>query len=133
MNHETNRPSWWTEQDQGAWDRAREAVRRDWDQTLHDLHLGGHELNQSVVDTFKQAGAQEPMPPIDKANPPKVIGNWDDAELAIGYGYAARNHFGDKYPQWDDDLERTLKDDWRTDKPWSAMRLFVRHGYEVKR
>lgn len=128
-----NKPSWWTLQDSSRWDRVREALHRDWDQTKHDLHAGGHELNQKLTDTVEQAAGKKPMPPIDKANPPKVIGQWEDAETAIGYGYAARDHFGDQHPEWNDDLERRLAADWNTERPWSEIVRYVRHGYEVKR
>jgi hypothetical protein len=126
-------PSWWTSNDSNGWDRVREALRRDWDQTKHDLHVGGHELNQKLTDTVEQAAGRRPMPPIDKANPPKIIGQWEDAEMPIGYGYAARNHFGDKYPTWNDDLDRRLAADWNTDRPWDEVRIYVRHGYDIKR
>ena len=37
-------PAWWKEEHAGAWDRVKEAMRRDWEQTRHDLHVkGGHE------------------------------------------------------------------------------------------
>jgi hypothetical protein len=113
-------PSWWTSGDTNGWDRVREALQRDWDQTKHDLHVGGHELNQGLTDTVEQAAGRSPMPPIDKANPPKVVGRWEDAEMPIGYGYAARNH-------------RRLASDWDTGRPWDEVRIYVRHGYEIKR
>jgi hypothetical protein len=127
-------PSWWTSSDSNGWDRAREAMRRDWDQTKHDLHMGGHELNQKLEDTLGQAAGKRAMPPIDEPNPPKVIGRWEEAEMPIGYGYAARNHFGDKYPAWNDELDRRLATDWnRTDRAWDEVRPYVRRGYEAKR
>ena len=64
-----------------SWDRVKEAFRRDWEQTKHDLHMsGGHELNQTLSDTLKQATNKEPIPADDKPNRPKVIGGWTDAE-----------------------------------------------------
>src|SRR5581483_8090792 len=49
-------PAWWNDGHASAWERVKEAMRRDWEQTKHDLHLkGGHELNQGVKDTVKQA------------------------------------------------------------------------------
>ena len=51
-------PTWWREETHGtAWKLVRESMRRDWEQTKHDLGLGGHELRQSVGDTLKQAAA----------------------------------------------------------------------------
>ena len=126
------KPSWWQEADY-KWERVKEALQRDWQQTMHDLHMGGHELNQRLADTMAQAAGRQSMPPIDEANPPRVLFRWEDAEIPIGYGYAARTHFGDRYPEWNDALEDRLKTDWRAERPWSEVRLLVRHGYEVKR
>ena len=42
-------PAWWNDNHASAWDRVKEAMRRDWEQTKHDLHIkGGHELNQDI-------------------------------------------------------------------------------------
>ncbi len=128
-----NKPSWWASQNANAWERVRETLHRDWEQTKHDLHMGGHELNQKVADTVGQAVGSKPLPAIDKANPPKVIGRWDDAEVPLGYGYAARTHFGDQYPEWNDELEGKLISDWKAGQPWPEVRHFVRRGYEIKR
>jgi hypothetical protein len=116
-----------------SWERAKEALRRDWDQTKHDLHLGGHELNQSADDTLAQAVGGMAVPPIDRANPPNVITRWEDAEIAIGFGWAARSEYGDRYPSWCRALERTLERDWKNDAmPWPTVVGLVRHGYEVR-
>ena len=105
----TDKPSWWNEEHASTWDRARGALSRDWQQTKHDLHLGGHELNQSLEHTVSQATGSEVAPPIDAANPPKVIGRWEDVEPAIGFGYAARAHYGDRFPKWSSELERAAR------------------------
>jgi hypothetical protein len=130
------RPSWWADAVHGsAWDRAREAMRRDWSQTKHDLHLGGHEMNQSVDDTLRQAAGEQHLPTINQANPPKVIGEWNDAEVPYRYGYAARTQFGAEYPTWGPELEVKLKLEWMTAQDrishdWESARRFVRRGYE---
>ena len=132
----TWRPSWWADAVHGsAWDRAREAMRRDWSQTKHDLHLGGHEMNQSVTDTLKQAAGEQHLPTINQANPPKVIGEWSDAEIPYRYGYAARKQFGAEHPAWGPELEVKLKLEWMAAQDqiahdWESARLFVRRGYE---
>ena len=127
------KPEWYTSAHASAWERAKEALRRDWDQTKHDLHAGGHELNQKVADTVAQAGGSEGIPSIDAPNPPKVVDRWEDAEVAIDFGYACRTHYGDKYPKWNSELETQLKRDWKGDRPWDRVKLYVRHGYEVPR
>jgi hypothetical protein len=130
------RPAWWTEETHGsAWDRVKEALRRDWEQTKKDLHLGGHELNQSVADTVKQAAGKQNIPPNDGPNPPKVVGDWDDIELPMGYGYSARQQYGAQHASWDDALETKLKTEWESAndtsrRGWNDVKHFVRHGYE---
>jgi len=135
MNQE---PSWWTHDHVTAWDRIKEAVRRDWEQTKHDLHIkGGHELNQSAKDTVKQAAGKAEIPMNDRPNPPKVIGSWDDVEMPIGYGYGARRTYGADHPRWNDRLEAALRRDWESidrakNRRWEDVRRWVRHGYEYR-
>jgi hypothetical protein len=127
------KPSWWTEEHASSWDRTREALRRDWEQTKHDLHLGGHELNQTLDHTVAQAAGKQVTPAIDAPNPPKVIAHWEEVEPAIGFGYAARAHYGARYPKWNGELERALHDDWHDAKvSWNEIKGYVRHGYELR-
>jgi hypothetical protein len=127
-------PSWWTESYDTAWDRTKEAFRRDWEQTKHDLHLaGGHELNQGIGDTLRQATDRQPIPTDDRPNPPKVIGSFDDVEAPVAYGWGARQKYGDG--SWTDHLESELRTEWertRNDaqRGWDDVKRFVRHGYE---
>jgi hypothetical protein len=136
-------PSWYKPEHESAWDRIREAVRRDWMQTKHDLHMGGHELNQKGSDTYKQAAGKETIPDINQANPPKVIGDldgeWERVEPQIEYGYAARRQFGSKYAQWNSDLEQNLRGEWERDvrargddRRWDDVSPMVRRGYDYK-
>jgi hypothetical protein len=130
------RPSWWNEEVHGsAWNRVKEAMERDWTQTKHELGVGGHELNQTAADTAKQASGSEPIPPLEQANPPKVIGDWSEAEIPYGYGHAARRQFGSQHPQWTPELEDQLRRGWgasQTHAPidWNAAKPLVRRGYD---
>ena len=130
-------PKWWNDEHASAWDRVKEAMRRDWEQTRHDLHIkGGHELNQDVGDTVKQAAGKEAIPHDDRPNPPKVIGTWDDAELPLEYGYGARTKYGTT--AWSSDVEDTLRNEWEsgkatTGRDWTAVRDDVRRGYEFRK
>jgi hypothetical protein len=134
-------PPWWNEHHASAWERVKEAMRRDWEQTKHDLHVrGGHELNQGLSDTVKQVAGKEGLPPIDEANPPKVIGQlpWDEVELPLEYGFAARDRFGATYDGWSPELEQRLRIEWEsagpaTGRPWLNVRSHVRRGYEYPR
>jgi len=131
-------PPWFTDQHASAWERVREAMRRDWEQTKQDLHVkGGHELNQKIDDTVKQAAGKEPIPAIDRANPPKVVGNWDDVELPTEYGYSARARYGETHESWNADLESTLQNEWEsgraaTGRDWRDVKDHVRRGYEYR-
>ena len=88
-------PTWYRPEHATNWDRVKEALRRDWQQTRHDdLHVGGHELNQQATDTVKQATGKETIPSINDANPPKVIGaltgEWEAVETPTGIWVFAR-------------------------------------------
>lgn len=126
MGSQSFQPKWWTEKHASTWDNVKDAMKRDWEQTKNDLHLGGKELNQDVGDTVKQAAGKEPVP---AANTP----NWDDAEQPLMYGVGARAQYGEKFNQWDDNLETTLKNDWESGgvgKKWNDVKNIVRHGYD---
>jgi hypothetical protein len=143
-------PGWWTEERHGsAWERAKEAIRRDWEQTKSDLHLGGHDLHQHADDTVKQAIGKAPLPPAaaptphDAARPEGGAWSasmpWDDAEPALSYGYGAREEFGAKHATWNPALEEELRGEWerRIDRDrapkWTDVQAMVRRGYEARR
>ena len=49
---------------------AKEAIKRDWEQTKHDMPgMEGKDLDQDVDDTVKQATGKEEPPPEDVPNP----------------------------------------------------------------
>ncbi|MDB4930701.1 MAG: hypothetical protein JWM10_3185 [Myxococcaceae bacterium] len=64
---ETNlasRPQWWTDKHTSTWDRVKEALRRDWEQTRADFSADDAvDLNQNAADTVKQAVGAQPLPP----------------------------------------------------------------------
>jgi hypothetical protein len=127
------KPDWYTPADATAWDRVKDALQRDWAQTKRDMHVGGHELNQKLGDTVAQVRGAEAIPRADQPNPPKVVDRWEDAEVAIDFGYACRTHYGDKYPVWNRELEARLEHDWKGERSWEKVKSYVRHGYEVPR
>ena len=89
--HTSSEPHWHDGESMSTWECVKEAIRRDWEQTRYGLGLsGGHQLNQHVGDTLRQAAKSVPIPARDQANPAKVIGTWSDDEYPVGYGYTAR-------------------------------------------
>jgi hypothetical protein len=131
-------PKWWTkDQHENAWERVKEALKRDWEQTKADFQGHGKDLNQGVDDTVKQAVGKEVIPPLNQPNPetPHDVTKpiWRDVEEPMKYGYGAREYYGAQYKQWDDNLEGTLKEEWegdRTHRTWDDVKAFVRRGYE---
>ncbi len=115
------------------WERVKEALRRDWEQTKFDLSLpGGHQLNQSIDDTIEQARGAMPLPEAGAPNPPRVVATWDDAERAIRFGFEAARRHGALHPEWGATVEAIAAREWvATGDPreWSDVRSFVQHGY----
>lgn len=128
-------PSWWNETHTTGWERVKEAMHRDWEQTKRDMHVkGAHELNQGANDTVKQATGKEAIPPAGEANAPKAS-EWNDVELPHQYGHAARAKYGEQHTAWSTELEKTLKGEWdagraETRKGWDDVKSYVRRGYE---
>lgn len=121
--------SWYDASKHGsAWDRVKEALKRDWEQTRKDLNVGGRELNQDVTNTVKQAMGKEPIPAPTQPN-------WEGVEPAYEYGVTARQQFGAQHAAWNEALENELKDEWdkgHRDQPWAEYKSFVRRGYDYK-
>jgi len=123
-------PSWWNESHNSAWERTKEALHRDWEQTKADFSDRGKELNQDAGDTVKQAAGKEPIPPGGLPN----AGSWNDIEPAVRYGYGARQHYQGR--EWNAELERDLEKDWRGsgESSWERVKDTVRRGWNgVKR
>jgi hypothetical protein len=130
-----SQPRWWNNQHESTWERMREAMRRDWEQTKADFtkNKKGADLNQDVDDTVKQAAGKDPIPP---RGVPNYDDDWDSIEPAVRYGVGAREYYAD-YNDWDDELEGKLRTDWEstnTGSSWDKVKMHVRRGWEsVKR
>src|SRR6478735_459193 len=85
-----SRPTWYTDEDDTAWSKVREAFRRDWKQTKHDFGGNEPDLDQTAGDTISQATGSQPIP--SKSISPSVVGDeYDDVfddehETAYRYG-----------------------------------------------
>jgi hypothetical protein len=123
-------PNWWTDTHSSAWQRTKDAMRRDWEQTKADVSSGGHELQQGVGDTLKQAAGKEAIPP---GNAPNANGaaSWAQSEPALRYGYGARQYYAKD--EWNDELEGKLRKDWDangTGSSWERIKSAVRRGWD---
>jgi hypothetical protein len=126
---------YYDEQKHGAaWDRIKEAMHRDWEQTKADFSkTKGQELDQDVDDTVKQAIGKEPIPPEGVPNPDD---DFSKNEVPIEYGYVARMQYGDRYSDWNDDLERQLDSEWdanKTGRQFKEVKPYIRRGYEYRK
>lgn len=134
-------PQWWSTQQTSTWDRVKEALSRDWEQTKADFsNEYGKDLNQDVGDTVKQAMGKEPIPAPNQKTPEtttasKSAAQWTDAEPAIRYGYGAADHYGD-HKDWNDNVESKLKEEWsdlKSGRTWDEAKSHVRYGWDRAR
>jgi len=127
-------PSWWNDKHEGAWDRIKSAMQRDWEQTKADLFSkSGRDLDQGADDTVKQALGKEPIPPAGVPNPSAQDKEWDNIAPSYRLGVGAREQYGTDYADWDPKLESRLSDDWKaTDdkRPWDEVKSTVRRAWD---
>ena len=112
-----NRPKWYTDEHDGAWERVKAAFGNDWEQTKRDFgSKNARELGQDVDDTVKQAaGASDGV---------------ENHEQAFRFGYAAQRQYKTQHPTWNNDLETQLRTDYGSD--YDRDRDFIRHAYEYR-
>lgn len=109
-----NRPGWYTNDHDSAWERVKTAFRNDWEQTKHDFgSKSAPDLNQDVDDTVKQAAGTEDA--------------FENHEQAFRFGHAAQRHYRNDYPTWNDDLDTRLRQDYGAD--YDRDRSYIRHAY----
>ncbi|CAN5907887.1 hypothetical protein BH11MYX3_BH11MYX3_26810 [soil metagenome] len=131
-----NKPNWWTETHESTWDRIKAALKRDWEQTKADLSSKGHELNQGVGDTVKQAAGKEDIPVGNLPNPPGLADKnekWEDVEPSYRYGVGARSQYGKDSAEWDDRVESKLSDEWgslKNNRKWDEVKSTVRSAWD---
>lgn len=112
-----NRPKWYTDEHDSAWDRVKAAFGNDWEQTKRDFgSKSARELGQDVDDTVKQAAGADDA--------------FENREQAFRFGYAAQRQYKTKYPSWNDELDTQLRNDYGQD--YDRDRSYIRHAYEYR-
>ncbi|MFT3695834.1 MAG: hypothetical protein QM831_22045 [Kofleriaceae bacterium] len=123
-----HKPQWWTDKHEGTWDRIKDAMKRDWEQTQNDFSSKkGEDLNQGAADTIKQAAGKEPIPPITQPN-------WEDLEDSYRFGAGARDQYATDYPSWNEKLEGKLSHEWsdlKTGKDWDSVKAHVKRAWHA--
>ena len=106
---------WKTEHDSG-WQRFKDAMKADWEQTKNDFGSDtARDLDQDVDDTVKQMAGKQPIPDVDR-------------EEAYRYGYSAALTSN---RDWDDSLESELRTNYKGD--YDRDSLYVRRAYDRQR
>lgn len=112
-----NRPGWYKDEHDSAWDRTKAAFKNDWEQTKHDFgSKSARDLDQDVDDTVKQAAGSDDA--------------FENNEQAFRFGYAAQQHYRRDYPTWNDDLDTRLRADYGGD--YDRDRVHIRRAYEYR-
>lgn len=100
--------SWWNDEYNSSWERAKDAFRRDWEQTKHDFGGDGPDLHQELHDTVRQAMG------------------FEESEPALRFGHGARLHYGTR--KWDEafanEVSKEYEGDWQRDQP------IIRYSYD---
>jgi hypothetical protein len=124
-------PTFWTEKQATAWDRIKEALRRDWMQTRYHLGIqGGAELRQTATDTLAQAAGISPLP-----NGAEVGLDWDLARHAIRLGHGSAT-FWVSDASWNDEVEARVRAEWSglaNGIAWEQAMPLVRYGWDQGR
>jgi hypothetical protein len=107
----------YTTDELSTWDRIKKAFANDWEQTKSDFgSKTARDMKQDVDDTIKQ------MAGSDNA--------FENREQAFRFGYTAQSRYATKYPTWNDELDRQLKNDY--DGNYANDRVYIQHAYKYK-
>jgi hypothetical protein len=112
-----NKPDWYTDENDSAWERVKTAFHNDWEQTKHDFgSKRARDLGQDVDDTVKQAAGADD--------------GFENHEQAFRFGYGAQRQYRSQYPTWSADLDTRLRQDYGDN--YELDRDYIRHAYEYR-
>jgi hypothetical protein len=110
--------TFYTDEDLSTWERVKKAFANDWEQTKADFGSDtARDMDQDVDDTVKQMAGSDDA--------------FENREQAFRFGYTAQNRYAADYPEWNDDLETRLQQDY--DGDFASDRRYIRHAYEYQR
>lgn len=105
---------YWKPEHESGWERFKDAMAADWEQTKNDFGSDtSRDLDQDVDDTVKQMAGKQPIPEVDR-------------EKAYRYGYSAS--LSHKNRKWDDELEKDIRGHYEGD--YDAHRPYIRRAYD---
>jgi hypothetical protein len=104
----------YTDDELSTWERVKKAFANDWEQTKADFGSDtARDMDQDVDDTLKQMAGSDDA--------------FENREQAFRFGYIAQHHYVTDYPEWNDDLEARLEQDY--DGDFETDRRYIRHAY----
>ena len=107
---------YWKNEHQSGWERFKDAMKADWEQTKSDFGSDkAKDLDQDVDDTVRQMAGKQPIPDVDR-------------EEAYRYGYSAAATYADR--DWDSadaDLRTNYAGDYDRDRD------YIRSAYDRQR
>lgn len=104
----------YSKNDLSTWERIKKAFANDWEQTKADFGVSGaRDMGQDVDDTVKQAIGSDDA--------------FENREQAFRFGYTAQRRYESEYPEWNDDLDERLRDEY--DGDYDADRRYIQHAY----
>jgi hypothetical protein len=113
----SSKSAFYTKDDLSTWERIKKAFANDWEQTKADFGVdGARDMDQDVDDTFKQMAGSDDA--------------FENREQAFRFGYAAQRHYQSDYPEWNDELDNRLQEEY--DGDYAADRRYIRHAYSYK-
>ena len=140
-------PNWWTDKHTSAWERVKDAMKRDWEQTKNDFSGNGRELKQDAGDTVKQAFGSAPIPaptvrthPLDEADAKKAREKMDhetvqtakaieDAQIEIvDVGVRAHEDVMKAQTRISEAVERRAE----ATRNWDEVEQEVRYGFGAR-
>jgi hypothetical protein len=126
----TNNPDWWNHDYDSAWDRVKEALKKDWERTKRQFGGDQSDASQKYGSTLSPAEGNETTAHHDQPT-------YEEVEPAHRFGFGARSKYGPKYNSWDEDLEFQLKQEWEIVEPkrrqtWMQDRAAIRYGWEFE-
>ena len=112
------RAKWQTREHDRMWRNQRDRFQEDWRKTLEDSSNRASDEMANQIFTGKSGRAYHDR-------------NFQELESAFQYGHAARRHYGERHPRWNDALRDELRQDYEGD--WTADGPFVRYAYDYTR
>jgi hypothetical protein len=153
--------SYWDENKHGsAWERVKEAIKRDWVQTKADFNAHPGAPNPLYVtnelddrpqgatasaetttgqNVIRPGGVQDPKgftKTRDVKEGERLEHEFEDNLVAIEYGFVAHEYYGPRFGDWNEEVERKLESEWNpqeTGMKFDQAKRYVKKGWDFRK